>query len=549
MALAPQQALNARLQERFSQLSNNQKLGVMFGAALAIALLIGAWIWWTQAPEYRVLYSGLSDRDGGPVVTTLQQMNVPYKMAEGGGAILVPANQVYELRLRLAAQGLPKGSVVGYELMDNQKLGTSQFGEQANYHRALEGELTRSIQAISAIQSARVHLAFPKQSVFVREQQKPTASVLLTLHAGRGLDRAQVNGIVHLVSTSVPELLVSNITVVDQNGALLSESPDGAKNAGLNATQLEYLRQLESGLVKRIEEILSPIVGKDNVRARVTTDVDFTQSEQTEENFKPNATPEEAAIRSQQSAETTGGAGQPAAGVPGALSNQPPGAATAPLNAPAGVPAASAGGAGGSSHKESTINYEVGKTVKVVRQAVGGIKRVSAAVVVNYRPVTDKDGKVVMKPLTPQEMTQINNLVREAMGFNAQRGDTVNVVNASFSSVEEPSVPLWKDPETVALGKEFLKNLLIAAIVMLLLLKVFLPALRAIFAPPPPPPATGEEGENLEEVVAQREEALREQEALKAQSAYDENLRIAKELAKNEPRIVASVVKEWLGGS
>ena len=300
---------------------------------------------------------------------------------------------------------------------------------------------------------------------------------------------------------------------------------------------------METGLVKRIEDILSPIVGKDNVRARVTADVDFAQSEQTEENFKPNASPEDASIRSQQSAETTGGAGQPAAGVPGALSNQPPGAATAPINAPAGVPAASPiGGATGSSHKESTINYEVGKTVRVVRQAVGGIKRVSAAVVVNYRKVTDKDGKVTLKALTPPEMAQINNLVREAMGFNPQRGDTVNVVNASFSVVEEPSVPLWKDPETVALAKELMKNLFIAIIVLLLFFKVFLPPLRDIFSPPPPPPPPEEEAEGELESEEEKREA-------RAHASYEDNLRMAKELAKSEPRIVASVVKEWLGGS
>lgn len=547
MALAPQQAQIARLQEKFAQLSNNQKLGIIFGMAFVIALLVGGWLWMSQPPEYRVLYSNISDRDGGPIITALQQMNVPYRMAEGGGAILIPASQVYEVRLRLAGQGLPKGSVVGYELMDSQKLGTSQFGEQTNYHRAMEGELTRTIQAISSIQSARVHLAFPKQTVFVREQQKPTASVLVTLHAGRVLDAAQVSGIRHLISSSVAELPIKNVTILDQSGNLLSGPPEGTLHAGLNPTQLEYLRQLEESLAKRIEEILTPIVGQENVRARVTADVDFSQSEQTAETYKPNPSPEEAAIRSQQTSETSGGAGQPAAGVPGALSNQPPGAATAPITAPAGVPAAeTVGEATGSSHKESTINYEVDKTIRVVRQPVGGIKRLTAAVVVNYRKVTDKEGKVTAKALSAQEMVQINNLVREAMGFNAQRGDSANVMNASFSVAEEPVIPLWKDPEMIALGKELGRNLLIVLVVLLLFFKVFLPPLREIFAPPPPPPPEPEAGSEEGEGETLSDE---EQQAKHAQNSYEDNLRVAKELAKAEPRIVASVVKEWLGGS
>jgi flagellar M-ring protein FliF len=549
MALAAQQAQIARLQEKFAQLSNNQKLGIMFGMALVIALLIGSWLWMSQPPEYRVLYSNLSDRDGGPVITALQQMNVPYKLAEGGGAILVPAAQVYETRLRLAAQGLPKGSVVGYELMDAQKLGTSQFGEQTNYHRALEGELTRTIQAISSIHLARVHLAFPKQSVFVREQQKPTASVLVTLHPGRALDEAQVSGIRHLISSSIAGMPIKNVTILDQSGNLLTASPEGVQNAGLNATQLEYLRQLEENLAKRIEEILTPVIGEENVRARVTADVDFSQSEQTAEIYKPNPTPDEAAIRSQQTSETSGGAGQPAAGVPGALSNQPPGAATAPITAPAGVPADETvgGEAKGSTHKESTINYEVDKTVRVVRQPVGGIKRLTAAVVVNYRKVTDKEGKVTAKPLSAQEMAQINSLVREAMGFNAQRGDSANVMNTPFSVAEEPTVPLWKDPEVIALAKELGRNLFIVLIVLLLFFKVFLPPLREIFAPPPPPPPP--EAELAEGAEGEEQLTEEEKQTQHAQNSYEENLRVARELAKAEPRIVASVVKEWLGGS
>lgn len=547
MALAPQQEWIARLKERFSNLTNNQKLGVMFGIAAIVALVIGASIWWSQPPEYRVLFRDVSDRDGGPIIASLQQMNVPYKLADGGSSILVPTAQVYEVRLKLAGQGLPKGTILGYELMDNQKLGISQFGEQTNYYRALEGELTRTIQAISAVQSARVHLAFPKASVFVREQKRPTASVLLTMRAGKSVDASQINGITNLISSSVPDLPPKNVTIIDQDGELLSGPPDGAAQPGLNPTQLEYLQRLERGLIKRIEEILTPVVGENNVRARVTADVDFSQAERTEETYTPNSTPEEAAIRSQQSAETTGGSGQGAAGVPGALSNQPPGAATAPITAPAGVPAASpvGGSSSSSTHKESTINYEVGKTVKVVRQPMGGIKRLTAAVVVNYRKVTDKEGKVSLKPLTPQEMAQVNNLVKEAMGYNEQRGDSVNVMNTQFTAPEEVILPPWKDPAMIEFGKELLKNLIIALIILVLFFKVFLPPLKEIFAPPPPPPEPEPEPSDEEE---EEELTPEEQAAIAAQTSYDENLRLAKELAKNEPRIVASVVREWLGG-
>lgn len=508
----------------------------MLGLAAAIALIAGAWMW-AQTPDYRVLYSNLSDRDGGAIINSLQQMNVPYKMAEGGGAILVPSGQVYEVRLRLASQGLPKGSVVGFELMETQKLGTSQFLEQVNYQRALEGELTRSIQSLSAVQGARVHLAIPRPSVFTREQQKPSASVLVSLHPGRSLDKAQVSGIVHLVSSSVPDLPIKNVTVVDQNGNLLSVPAEGKEHAALDPGQLEYLHQVEQSFIKRIEGILSPITGTDNVRAQVTAELDFSQTEQTAETFKPNPTPTEASIRSQQSAESSGGAGQPAAGVPGALSNQPPGAASAPITVPAAAAGVTGQPSGGSSHKESTVNYELDKTIKHVRLPVGGIKRLSVAVVVNYKKTVEKDGKVSAKPLAAAEMAQISNLVKEAMGYRQDRGDTLNVVNASFSAVTEeiPAIPMWKDPATIALAKEVAKNLLIAGVVFFLVFGVLRPLLKELATPPerpvvPPEVAEGMPG--LPEVPA----------------GYEERLRAAKAMAKQEPKVVASVVKEWIGG-
>ena len=219
-------------------MSSQQKMGLMLAVSAIVALLAGGWMW-TQAPEYKVLFSNISDRDGGAIIASLQQLNVPYKFADGGGAILVPANQVHDVRLKLAAQGLPKGGLVGFELMENQKFGTSQFLEQVNFQRALEGELARSIQALSAVSSARVHLAIPKQSVFVREQQKPSASVLLNLHPGRSLEPQQVNAIIHLVSSSVPNLPVKNVTVVDQHGELLSKIDESGANTGLDPGSTE----------------------------------------------------------------------------------------------------------------------------------------------------------------------------------------------------------------------------------------------------------------------------------------------------------------------
>ncbi len=456
MAVAAQEKAFGGMLERFGQLSNQRKLGLMFGVAALIALLVGSWMW-SQAPDYRVLYSNLSDRDGGAILASLQQMNIPYKMADGGGAIMVPAGQVYEMRLRLASQGLPRGSVVGFELMDGQKLGMSQFQEQVNYQRALEGEITRSIQSLSAVQGARVHLAIPRPSVFIREQQKPSASVLISLIPGKTLDPAQVSGIVHLISSSVPDLPVKNVTVLDQTGNLLTAAGEGsATHPGLDPTQLDYLHQVEQSYVKRIESILIPIVGVGNVKAQVAADLDFSMVEQTAESYRPNPVPTDAAIRSQQLSETIGDAGKAPSGVPGALSNQPPGAASAPITAagtPAGGGAANAAASTPGTHKESTVNFEVDKTIQHIRQPVGGVKRLSVAVVVNNAKASGKGGKP--KPLSAAELGQLQSLTKEAMGFNLARGDTLNVVNAVFSVGETealPSLSMWRDPANFALA-------------------------------------------------------------------------------------------------
>lgn len=557
MAAQPQRNFEGIFQ-RFNDLPLSRKIGMALALAATVAVFVGLSLW-AGAPNYRVLFSNLSEKDGGAVIATLQQMNVPYK-TEAGGSILVPSDQVYDLRFKLASQGLPKGGAVGFELLDAPKFGMTQFQEQVAYQRALEGELARTIQALSAVETARVHLAIPKPSVFVRDQQKPSASVMVDLYSGRGLEPGQVSSIVHLVSSSVPELNPGNVTVVDQAGNLLTAKNPSSTLQGLNANQMDYLREMEAYYAKRIESIIAPIVGEGNVRSEVRADLDFSESESTSESFKPNPTPETQSIRSLQSVtDINGGAGNPAGGVPGALSNQPPGAATAPLaNAPAGANAGSATGPGaagpagagaGSSRRENTTNFELDKTIRHVREPLGRIKRLSVAVVVNYRAALEADAKPT--PLSTQELDQINNLVKETMGFNQARGDTVNVVNAAFTRTkdEEIAIPLWKDPDNVALAKELLKNLLVFGLAFYLVFGVLRPLLRDLMKPMETVTTVGSELElgGLEGLGGEGGgSGYGAQGATQAKAdAYEDHLRLAREFAKQNPKVVAEVVKEW----
>ncbi|GIZ52686.1 flagellar M-ring protein [Noviherbaspirillum aridicola] len=546
----------------FAQTPGGKNFFLMLGVAAVLAVMAGVWLW-SQTPDYRVLFSNFSDRDGGAIVAALQQQNVPYKFAEGGTAILVPADKVHDARLKLAAQGLPKASGVGFELMENQKLGISQFLEQVNFQRALEGELARSIQSVAAVQAARVHLAMPKASVFVRDQQKPTASVLLNLHPGRTLDPQQVSAIVHLVASSVPELSTKNVTVVDQNGTLLSENGKQAGMNGLDPTQLKYVQELQQNIVRRIESILTPIVGAANVRAEATADVDFSHSEQAAEVYTPNGQPTNSAIRSQQTSENVGG-GAGVGGIPGALTNQPQPNATAPVNAPANAapgatapgaaPAQATGSPPSSVQRESTVNYEVDKTVRYVQQPMGGIKRLSVAVVVNYRKEVGKDGKVTMKPLSEAEKAQIADLVREAMGYNKDRGDTLNVVNSPFAGLEKevlPEIPFWQRPEMIDLALVAAKWLVAAAVLAYLFFGVLRPLTRRIIAPYlPPPPAEEkkeeEEGEEQEDAVVQIANQAEQEDETPKLPAYLNNLEAARKLARDDPKVVANIVKSWV---
>ena len=534
-----------------NQFRNNPRMPLIIAVAI-LAVVVAGLVMWSRQPDYRVLFSNLSDRDGGAIVAALQQGNIPYKIAESGGAILVPNDAVHETRLRLASQGLPKNGSVGFELMDNQKFGISQFAEQVNYQRALEGELEKTIASISSVREARVHLAIPKPTVFVREKELPTASVMLNLYPGRALDEGQILAIQHMVSSSVADLPVKGVTIVDQDGNLLTQQSSAN---GLDASQLKYVQQIERNTQGRIDAILAPLFGAGNAHSQVSADIDFSKLEQTAESYGPNANPQNTAIRSQQSSVSNDSGGAAAGGVPGALSNQPPAAASAPIDAAAsGVDGKAAPV---SMRKDTTTNYEVDRTVRHYEQPMGGIKRLSVAVVVNYQKQVDAKGLVSMQPLSADKLAQVQQLVKDAMGYDEKRGDSVNVVNSTFlvDSTVIPDVPWWRTPDMIARAIQLAKYLGIGAVALFLYFSMVKPAMRRAFPPPSPPPALGApddlsllDGPSMpkthDEDEKDAEVSLLGHESNKAK--FERNLDYARMVARQDPRIVATVVKNWV---
>lgn len=543
------------LAQRWNALDRGQRLRWGALAALVAVGLVAAAVFYRQ-PDYKLLFSNVSDKDGGAIVAQLTQMNVPYKYSEGGGAILIPADRVHDVRLKLATQGLPKGSVTGFELMENSKFGITQFQERLNFQRGLEGELTRSILALNAVQSARVHLALPNQNGFFREQQKPSASVLLSLHPGRMLDRAQIAGIVHLVASSVPEMEPAAVSVVDDTGKLLSQSPDG-NAGGVDMQQFLYTQQVEQQYVRRILDILEPVVGKNNVKAQVSAELDFSQTESTSEQHRPNQSADGGAVRSQQVMETNGEkTAAPPTGVPGATSNQPPQNSTAPINGANPAPqAAGAGQGNGQGNKrESITNYEVDKTVRVTRGSTGTVKRLTAAVVVNA-PLAAAAGTDAataataaavssgLRPLTAQQQEQLLTLVRETVGYSADRGDSVNLVSAPFmdSGAAPAELPMWKDPEIQAMAKSLGVPIALALFGALVLLGLVRPLLKGRNTGP---------GAQLNAIEAEALDRPALPAPVKELSPTKEQERLdqARHLAKQNPIAVANIVKTWING-
>ena len=542
------------LASRWSALPGRTQIAALLGLAALVAVLVmlaGS----ARDSDWRVLFPVLSEKDGGQVIERLAQLNVPYRFADGGGALMVPAARVHELRMKLAAAGLPSGgsagAAPGYELLDKTPFGQTQGQERMNVQRALEGELTRTVQSLASVQSARVHLALPQMNGFFREQHKPSASVVLTLHPGRSLERSQVAGIVHLVSSSVPELSPKAVSVIDSTGALLSAAADGDAE-GLDSQQLQFRRDVEASHVKRVLALLEPVVGRDNVRASVSAEIDFSQVMRTAEAFGPNqGTDVRTTVREQRSEESSQpGQGTPA-GVPGAATNQPPVPATAPITgASAPLQGAGGGAPGASTRREAATRFEVDKTVTVTRNAAGSVRRLSAAVVVNHRVGTDAKGKPTSTPLSEKEIEQLTSLVQQAIGFDAERGDAVRVINAPFRT--EPAAPvveapLWQQPWLIDLLRGAAAPAALALVAVAIVFVLVRPAVKAMLAPPPPAP-----GSTVSEVVGDTPPDSGEgaQPAIAALEGPkgSQRLEAARVLARQNPAAVASIVRGWVNG-
>ena len=531
---------------RLNLQGTSKKVLLSAGIAAVIAVMAVFWIW-SQSPKYKVVFSNFNDKDGGAIVAVLEQQNIPYKLADGGASILVPADLAYQTRLKLAAMGLPRGGNVGFELLENQKFGVSQFVEQVNFQRALEGELERSIQSISGVDGARVHLAIPKSTVFVRDAQKPTASVLVKLMQGRTLDQHQVGAIAHLISSSVPNLSLANVDIVDQNGNLLSDASKGGSKT-LDANQLKYVENLQKNIVSRVQAIISPILGEKNVRAEANVEIDFSNTEEANEIYKPNQKPEVAVIRSLQTNESIVPQGSSNGGVPGALTNQPPANGTAPLNttnnaAPGGAAAGAGAGANSaaaqsamSTQRNSITNYEIDKTISFTQKSMGGVKRLSVAVVVNNKTDVDDEGKPTTRPLNDAEKQQIIDLAKQAMGFNEARGDSISVVNTPFTPVKEADVsdlPVWKDPVYIEMAKNIGQLVLGLIVLFIMYRKAIKPMLANLLAPDEAPVIDDGLDENGRPIPKL--------------TPYQKDLKTIQALAKENPKVVADVVAGWVG--
>lgn len=527
-----------------------RQLALLVGIAAAVAGGI-AMFTWSQQPGYVGLYADLSGKDAADAADALRAANIPYKL-DPSGALMVPGAQVHEARLQLASQGLPKGGAQGFEMMQQDPgFGVSTFLEGARYNHALETELARSIGLLSPVKAARVHLAIPKATAFARPGEGPSASVLVELHAGQSLEANQVQAIVHMVGSSVPDLDASRVTVVDQFGRLLSRN-DSDSSLALTTEQFDHARRVEADFARRIEQLLAPVTGPGKVSTQVSADLDFSVTEEARESYAPD----KSVVKSEQTSQETSrggagnGAGGAAQGVPGALSNQPPEAQPAiPLNAVAG--SSPEGPINQSTN--STKNYEVDRTLSHTREVGGRLKKLTVAVLVDDLPRADKDGAVKLQPLSADELKKIELLVKDAIGFDETRGDRVSVQNVSFlppTTVDAEVTPIWQQPQAQTLARQAFG----ALAVIVLIFAVVRPTLKSLFAAPRPAAALSQPADGTlipagggAAAIAGGGTYTDEPERLVALPPYEQKLALAKTAVAQDPKKVAQVVKAWLG--
>jgi flagellar M-ring protein FliF len=529
-----------------------KQAGLLIGVAAAVAVAIWLVVW-SQGQNYSVLYGQLSERESGQVMDALTAAGIEYKLSPSG-AVSVPESKVQEARIRLATQGLPQSDSMGIEMIQKEStLGASSMMESARYQSVLETELARTIIKVQGVQSARVHLALPKASVFVRDARKATASVLLQLYPGRRLEPGQVAAIVHLVASSVPELAASDVTLVDQSGTLLN-SPDENAEQAASTRQFEYTRKLEESYQQRIIDLLEPIIGPGRVRATVTADMDFTVTEETRENYDPQKT----AVRSEQTSTEQRRGGDGTEGIPGALSNEPPGTSGAPSLAGAAAPgnAAAPGAAGAaqstaasgpsSSAQRSTRNFEVDRTLSYVKQPVGVLKRLNVGVVLDNWQKVGADGKITTTAMSDADIKRFSQLVRESIGLKDDRGDQLNVLNQAFKSstplgpVEGP--PLWETPWVTQLAKQIVG----AGLVLVVAFLVLRPLMKSLTKSVPRRRA-GAVAADAGDLDGDRVSISgKGDKAIKLAPSFEQQIAAARTLVGQDPRRAAQVVKDWV---
>ncbi len=530
----------------FNRLNLLRQVGLMVGLAASVALGVAV-VLWAQEPNYQPVVGDMSGYNPQDVTTILDANNIDYRMDPRTGALLVPSDEVYNARLKLAAEGVTDEQTMGYELLDQDRgLGTSQFMETISFRRGLEGELARTIGSMRTVRAARVHLAIPERSVFVRDARTPTASVFLEVIAGRRLEQEQIASIVNLVAGSIPEMSKDNVTVVDQSGNLLTGREDGGDSQQIE-DQYDYTSRVEDRLARRVASMVRPVVGDGRFRAEVTADLDFSSVEQAEELFNP----EQQAVRSErQMSERRAGGG--ASGIPGALSNQPPAQPTVPEQATADdegnvqAPPVNV-------REESTRNYEMDRTVSYIRQELGRIKRLSVALAVDDMKVVDpQTGEVSYEPWPEQELQRLTMLVRDAVGYSAARGDSVTVMNTAFAADEQTEFEapaFWEQPWFWDLMKQVLAGL----VILVLVLGLLRPTLKSLSgggrSERRGDSDDGYDGlDGIEGGDALRE-AMHSQDDLLlpgATDSYDRQLNALKGLIAEDPARVSQVMRQWV---